>query len=141
MNPGVADHAARSLEKYRATRKKQREKNSKKQNLATTNLSDFDKVTQQRIWEQVLQSNTKSGVGDATSVISAVTTTSQQSKTRVPRGSAIRVISSSLMFSFSQLVAPSRHICRSAYRATYHTLSYSWETIWIVLIVLQSNVR
>ena len=68
------------------TRKKQREKNSKKQNLATTNLSDFDEVSQQRIWEQVLQSNTKSKVGDATSVISAVTTTSQQSKTRDPQG-------------------------------------------------------
>ena len=69
-----------------AARKKQREKNSKKQNLATTNLSDFDNVSQQRIWEQVLQSNTKSKVGEATSVISAVTTTSQQSKTWDPQG-------------------------------------------------------
>jgi hypothetical protein len=61
-------------------------KKIKKRNLATTNLSDFDEVSQQRIWEQVLQSNTKSKVGDATSVISAVTTTSQQSKTRDPQG-------------------------------------------------------
>ncbi len=30
QNPGVADHAQTNLEKYRATRKKQREKNSKK---------------------------------------------------------------------------------------------------------------
>ena len=85
-NPGVQENAQKSLEKYRATRKKQQEKNSKKRNLATTNLSDFDDVSQQRIREQVLQSNTKSDVGDATSVISAVTSTSQQSKTQDPQG-------------------------------------------------------
>jgi hypothetical protein len=85
-NPGVQEHAQKSLEKYHATRKKQREKNSKKRNLVTTNLSDFDDVSQQRIREQVLQSNTKSEVGDATRVISAVTSTSQQSKTRDPQG-------------------------------------------------------
>jgi hypothetical protein len=39
------------LEKYRAARKKQREKNSKKRNLETTNLADFDEVSQQRIRE------------------------------------------------------------------------------------------
>ena len=80
-NLGVQENAQKSLEKYHATRKKQREKNSKKRNLATTNLSDFDNVSQHRIREQVLQSNTKSNMGDATSVISAVTSTSQQSKT------------------------------------------------------------
>ena len=86
LNPGIADHAAKNLEKYRATRKKQRDKNSKKRNLATPNYSDFDEVSQQRIWDQVLQTNTKSEVGDTTRVISAVTTTSQQSKKQDPRG-------------------------------------------------------
>jgi hypothetical protein len=85
-NPGIQENAQKSLERYRATRKKNREKNSKKRNLATANLSDFDEASQQRIREQVLQSNTKSNVGDATSVISAVTTTSHQSKTRDPQG-------------------------------------------------------
>jgi hypothetical protein len=70
------------LEKYRAARKKQREKNSKKRNLETTNLADFDEVSQQRIREQVLQSTTKSDVDDGTSVISAVTL---QSKPRDPQ--------------------------------------------------------
>ena len=58
-NPGVQENAERNLEKYRATRKKQRTKTSKKRNLATTNFSDFDKASQQRIWKQVLQSTTK----------------------------------------------------------------------------------
>ncbi len=82
FNPGVQENAQKSLEKFRATCKKQRERNSKKRNLATTNLSDFDDVSQQRIREQVLQSTTKGNVGDATSVILAVTSTSQQSKTQ-----------------------------------------------------------
>jgi hypothetical protein len=82
LNPGVQDNAQRSLEKYRAARKKQREKNSKKRNLATTNLADFDEVSQQCIWEQVLQSTTKSDVDDGTRVISAVTL---QSKPRDPQ--------------------------------------------------------
>ena len=47
---------------------------------------DFDNTSKERIREQVLQSTTKSDVGDATSVISAVTSTSQQSKTRGPQG-------------------------------------------------------
>jgi hypothetical protein len=59
LNPGVQENAQKSLEKYRATRKKQQEKNSKKRNLATTNLSDFDNVSQQRIWEQVLSVQAK----------------------------------------------------------------------------------
>ena len=87
-NPGVQENAQKSLEKYRATHKKQQEKNSKKRNLVTTNLSEFDNIYQQRIQEQVLQSNTKSKVGDATSVISAVTSTSQQSKTQDPQREA-----------------------------------------------------
>jgi hypothetical protein len=73
------------LEKYCAARKKQREKNSKKRNLATKNLSDFDKVSQQRIWEQVFQSNTKKDLDDSTRIISAVTSTSQQSKMQDPQ--------------------------------------------------------
>jgi hypothetical protein len=67
------DNAQKALEKYRADRKKRREKNSKRKNLATTNLADFDEASQQRIKEQVLQSTTKGDVDDRTSVISAVT--------------------------------------------------------------------
>ena len=85
-NPGVQEIAEQNLEKYRATRKKQQTKTSKKRNLATTNLSDFDKASQQRIWEQVLQLTTKNKGGDTTSVISAVTSTTQQSKKRDPQG-------------------------------------------------------
>jgi hypothetical protein len=61
------------MEKYRADRKKRRERTSKKRNLATINLADFDEVSQQRIREQVLQSTIKGDVDDSTSVISAVT--------------------------------------------------------------------
>jgi hypothetical protein len=73
LNPGVQDNAQKNLEKYRADCKKRRERTSKKRNLATTNLEDFDEVSQQRIWEQVLQSTIKGDVDDSTSVISAVT--------------------------------------------------------------------
>ena len=86
LNPGIANHAAKNLEKYRATRKKQRDKNSKKRNLATTKFLDFDNVSQQRIREQVLQADTTHEVGDTTSVISAVTSMSQQSKKQDPHG-------------------------------------------------------
>ncbi len=82
LNPGVQDNAQKNLEKYRADQKKQRRRTSKKRNLATTNLADFDKVSQQCIWEQVLQSTTKNDVDDGTSVISAVTL---QSKPRDPQ--------------------------------------------------------
>jgi Tfp pilus assembly protein PilE len=73
LNPGVQDNAQKALEKYRADCKKRREKNSKRKNLATTNLADFDEAFQQRIKEQVLQSTTKSDGEEGTSVISAVT--------------------------------------------------------------------
>ena len=86
LNPGIQENAQKALEKYRATRKRNREKNSKKRSLANTNLSDFDEASQQQIREQVLQSNTKSDGGDAPSVVSAVTTTTTQSKTRDPQG-------------------------------------------------------
>jgi len=73
LNPGVQDNAQKNMEKYRADRKKRRERTSKKRNLATINLADFDEVSQQRIQEQVLQSTIKGDVDDSTSVISAVT--------------------------------------------------------------------
>jgi hypothetical protein len=85
-NPGIQEDAQKNLEKYRATRKRNREKNSKKKNLATTNLLDFDETSQKRIWEQVLQSNTKSDRGDIPSVVLAITTTTNQSKTQDPQG-------------------------------------------------------
>ena len=49
-NSGIQETAERNLEKYRAARKKQRTKTSKKRNLVTINLSDFDKSSHQRIW-------------------------------------------------------------------------------------------
>jgi hypothetical protein len=67
------DNAQKALEKYRADRKRRRERNSKRKNLATTNLADFDKASQQRIKEKVLQSTSKSDGDEGTSVISAVT--------------------------------------------------------------------
>jgi hypothetical protein len=60
------DNAQKSLEKYRANRKRRRERNSKRKNLATTNLADFDEASQQRIKEQVLQSTTKSDGDEGT---------------------------------------------------------------------------
>jgi hypothetical protein len=125
-NPGVADKAEKNLEKYRATRKKQREKNSKKRNLATTNFLDFDDVSQQRIWEQVLQTGAKSEVGDTTSVISAITSTSQQPKKRDPqrkRNTGFILIAEAQVL--AARVTPSRQLCQSASRATYRILSYS----------------
>jgi hypothetical protein len=49
-NPGVADNVTKALERHCANWKKQPTKNSKKQNLAAANFSDFDEASQQRIW-------------------------------------------------------------------------------------------
>ncbi len=62
------------------------EEKLQKTKSGNNNFLDFDDVSQQRIQEQVLQTNTKSEVGDTTSVISAVTSTSQQSKKQDPLG-------------------------------------------------------
>ena len=62
------------------------EEKLQKTKSGNNNFLDFDDVSQQRIQEQVLQTNTKSEVGDTTSVISAVTSTSQQSKKQDTQG-------------------------------------------------------
>ena len=85
-NPGVADNATKTLEKYRANRKKQQMKNSKKLNLAATNFSDFDEASQQHIWEQLQQTDTNCKTVDTVSVASSVTFLSVQPKKRDPCG-------------------------------------------------------
>jgi hypothetical protein len=86
LNPGVADNATKALERYRANRKKQQKNNSEKQNLASANFSDFDKASQQRIWEQVQQAGTNRETVDTVSVASSVTSPSVQPKKRDPQG-------------------------------------------------------
>ncbi len=94
LNPGIQDNAQKTLEKYRADRKKRWERNSKRKNLATTNLADFDKVSQHRIREQVLQSTTTGEVNNSTSIISAVTLQSkpQSSQKKSKSGGYIFIV-------------------------------------------------
>jgi hypothetical protein len=81
----VADNATKAIERYRANRKKQQTKNSKKQNLTSTKFSDFDEASQQRIQEQVQQADTNRETVDTVSVASSVTSLSVQPKKRDPR--------------------------------------------------------
>ena len=86
LNPGVSDNAKKALERYRANCKKQQTKNSKKQNLASANFSYFDEASQQRIQEQVQQSNTNRETVETVSVASSVTSLNVQPKKRDPCG-------------------------------------------------------
>jgi hypothetical protein len=68
-NPGIREHAAKQIEKMRKNRKKRHTQNLKRKNLSTANLSDFDEEGQNRIREQVLQTE-----GDHSSTSSTIST-------------------------------------------------------------------
>ena len=84
-NPGIREYAARQIEKMRKNRKKRHTQNLKRKNLSTANLSDFDEEGQNRIREQVLQTE-----GDHSSISSTISTTrsptNQQSRGCPGRG-------------------------------------------------------
>ena len=61
-------------------------RNSKKQNLASANFSDFDEASQLRIREQVQQANTSREKVDTVSIASSVASPSLQPKKLDPRG-------------------------------------------------------
>ena len=86
LNPGVDDNATKALKRYRANCKKQQTKNSKKQNLASANFSDFYEASQQRILEQVQQAESNHSKFETVSVASSVTSPSVQPKKLNPCG-------------------------------------------------------
>ncbi len=55
-NPGVHKNAKKTIKRIRNKCKKKQQNFLKGKNLATTNYSDFDDVSKERIWQQVLQS-------------------------------------------------------------------------------------
>jgi hypothetical protein len=71
-NPGVRENAARNIEKMRKNRKKCHNQNSKRKNLGTANLSNFDEQGKWRITKQVLASMTGKFVGNHSSMFSLV---------------------------------------------------------------------
>jgi hypothetical protein len=74
-NPGVRENTARNIERMRKNRKKRHAQNSKRKNLGTANLSDFDEQGKKCITKQVLASMTSSRtVGKNSSVASSVST-------------------------------------------------------------------
>jgi hypothetical protein len=73
-NPGVRENAACNIEKMRKNRKKRHHQNSKRKNLGTANLSNFDEQSKKRITNQVLAAMTSKIVGKHTSVTSSVLT-------------------------------------------------------------------
>jgi hypothetical protein len=70
-NPGIQDNAKKTIERIRNKQKKKQQDSQKKKNLATTNYSDFDETSKERIWQQVLQS--VATASDAASVSSSIT--------------------------------------------------------------------
>ena len=54
LNPGVTENVTKAIGRMHKNRKQHSLQNSKKQNLATTNFTDFDEASQQRIRDQVL---------------------------------------------------------------------------------------
>ncbi len=74
-NPGVRENAARNIEWMRKNRKKRHAQNSKRKNLGTANLSNFDEQGKKRITKQVLVSMTSSRTVSKTySIASSVST-------------------------------------------------------------------
>jgi hypothetical protein len=95
-NPGVRENAARNIEKMRKNRKKRHHQNSKRKNLGTANLSDFDEQSKKRITNQVLAAMTSKIVGEHTSITSSVSTprspsNNDRSRRRGPSGGVVLV--------------------------------------------------
>jgi hypothetical protein len=53
-NPGVRENAQKNIDRMKANRQKRHRSNTKRKNLGTANLLDFDEAGQKRIQEQVL---------------------------------------------------------------------------------------
>ena len=70
-NPGIQENAKKTIERIRNKRKKKQQDSQKRKNLATTNYSDFDDTSKERIRQQVLQS--VSTASEAASVSSSIT--------------------------------------------------------------------
>jgi hypothetical protein len=84
--PGVRENAARNIEKMCKNHKKRHNPNSKRKNLRTVNLSNFDEQGKRRITEQVLVSMTGKIVGKHKSVALLVSTPRSPSKQDRGRG-------------------------------------------------------
>jgi hypothetical protein len=70
-NPGIHENAKKTIERICNKQKKKQQDSQKRKNLATTNYSDFDDASKERIRQQVLQS--VSTASDAASVSSSIT--------------------------------------------------------------------
>ncbi len=70
-NPGIQENAKKTIEQIRNKRKKKQQDSQKRKNLATTNYSDFDDTSKERIRQQVLQS--VSTASNAASISSSIT--------------------------------------------------------------------
>ena len=67
-NPGIQENAKKVINRIRSKQKRTQQDLSKRKNLATTNFSNFDAASQERIWNQVLNCPTKTS-----SVASSIT--------------------------------------------------------------------
>jgi hypothetical protein len=93
-NPGILDNATKNIKRMCMNQKKRHSQNTKRKNLGTANLADFDESGQQSNREQVLQSMTGCGMSNGTSVASSVTTLS----TFAPPGGAAHGCGCSCIF-------------------------------------------
>jgi len=76
-NPDVRENAQKNIGRMKANHQKRHRANTKRKNLGTANLLDFDKARQKHIQEQVLNvMGSCDVVIDHTSVASSVTTPS-----------------------------------------------------------------
>ena len=76
-NPGVHENAQKNIDRMKANHQKRHQANTKRKNLGTANLLDFDEAGQKCIREQVLNAmGSHDVVSDHTSVASLVTTLS-----------------------------------------------------------------
>jgi hypothetical protein len=78
-NPGIHKNAKKVIECIRNMQKKKQQEFTKRKNLATTNFSNFDAASQERIRNQVLSVST-----DTTSVASSITRVTGGTSAAIP---------------------------------------------------------
>ncbi len=134
-SPGVRENANKNIEKMRKNRKKQHVQNTKRKNLGTANLSDFDNQGRQQITEQVLQSMNRQDISEHSSVTSLVSTPRSVSEQGMQcgcghgRGLGRGVI---LVTGVVVLAAglPLKRACPFQFKVTSPAMSFSLVPIW-----------
>ncbi len=112
-NPGIHENAKKTIEPIRNKQKKKQQDSQKRKNLATTNYSDFNDTSKERIWQQVLQSiSTASNAASVSSSITGATGGTSTASAGAGRGRGKPIIFPMLTAQLS--LSPSKVECHTS---------------------------